>query len=206
MRVTRETFVFLQFFRRVFHSTLKLELCRHACRRRCRRRDAIISTCRYGKNMPTTALVAIGHFQAIWPCVDSGWPLHDLWPQQCIILWSGVPLTKFGSHRAFLKQLDLWMTFNLWWGHFKNTFLSLKGLSPIPLPIFSPISRSMTKCIARHTHTPTHPHPHTHLSVFVSPELSSVRDHRKFLSNRTGAFKRDIWTRAGNVIAPSLKY
>ena len=50
--ITRETFVFTV-FRRVFHSTLKLELCRHACRRR----DPIISTCRYGKNMPTTALV-----------------------------------------------------------------------------------------------------------------------------------------------------
>ena len=44
--ITRETFVFTV-FRRVFHSTLKLELCRHP----------IISTWRYGKNMPTTALV-----------------------------------------------------------------------------------------------------------------------------------------------------
>ena len=42
--ITRETFVFTV-FRRVFHSTLKLELCRHACRRR----DPIISTRRYGK-------------------------------------------------------------------------------------------------------------------------------------------------------------
>ena len=40
-------------FRWVFHLTLKLELCRHACRRR----DPIISACRYGKNMPTTALI-----------------------------------------------------------------------------------------------------------------------------------------------------
>ena len=54
--ITRETFVFTV-FQRVFHSTLKLELCRHACRRR----DPIISTCRYGKNMPTTALV-YGHY------------------------------------------------------------------------------------------------------------------------------------------------
>ena len=30
--------------------------------------------------------------------------------------------------------------------------------------------------------------------------------YRKFLSNRIGASKRDIWTRAGNVTAPSLKY
>ena len=50
--ITRETFVFTV-FRRVFHSILKLELCRHACRRR----DQIIPTCRYGKNMPTTALM-----------------------------------------------------------------------------------------------------------------------------------------------------
>ena len=50
--ITQETFVFTV-FRRVFHLILKLELCQHACRRR----DQIIPTCRYGKNMPTTALV-----------------------------------------------------------------------------------------------------------------------------------------------------
>ena len=50
--ITRETFVF-KVFRRVFNSSLKRELCRHACRRR----DPIISTCRYGKYMPTTALM-----------------------------------------------------------------------------------------------------------------------------------------------------
>ena len=48
--ITRETFVF-RVFQRVFHSTLKLELCRH--------RNPIILTCRYGKNMLTTALVII---------------------------------------------------------------------------------------------------------------------------------------------------
>ena len=52
--IIRETLVF-SVFRRVFHLILKLELCRHACRRR----DQIIPTCRYGKNMPTTALVII---------------------------------------------------------------------------------------------------------------------------------------------------
>ena len=50
--LTQETFVFT-IFRRVFHSILKLELCRNAYRHR----DQIILTCRYGKNMPTTALV-----------------------------------------------------------------------------------------------------------------------------------------------------
>ena len=50
-------------------------------------------------------LVAIRHFQAIWPLVDLSWPLHDLWPQQCITLWSGVLPTKFGSHRELLSKL-----------------------------------------------------------------------------------------------------
>ena len=27
--------------------------------------------------------------------------------------------TKFGGHRTFQKQLDLWVTFNLWQGHLK---------------------------------------------------------------------------------------
>ena len=60
--VTWETFVFTV-FRRVFHSILKLELCRHACRRR----DQIIPACRYGKNMPTTALV-LWHYCASRSC------------------------------------------------------------------------------------------------------------------------------------------
>ena len=57
--IIRETFVFTV-FRRVFHSILKLELCLHACRRR----DQIIPICRYGKNMPTTALVTTPFAQA----------------------------------------------------------------------------------------------------------------------------------------------
>ena len=58
--VTRESFVFTV-FRRVFHAILKLELCRHACRRR----DQIIATCRYGKNMPTTALVITNNLSSL---------------------------------------------------------------------------------------------------------------------------------------------
>ena len=57
-------------------------------------------------------LIAIGDFPAIWSLADSssGWPLHDLGPQQCTMLWWGVILTKFGSHRAFLRQIDpVWL-------------------------------------------------------------------------------------------------
>ena len=41
---------------------------------------------------------------------------------------------------------------------------------------------------------------------YLLPPVVTLLTYRKFLSNRTGASKRDIWTRAGNVIAPSLKY
>ena len=43
--------------------------------------------------------------KSIWPVVDPSWPLHDLWPQQCITLWSRVLPTKFGGLRAFLSNL-----------------------------------------------------------------------------------------------------
>ena len=49
--------------------------------------------------------VATGHSYGIWPLVDLGWPVHVLWPQQCITLWSWVLPTKFGGHRALLSQL-----------------------------------------------------------------------------------------------------
>ena len=70
--IIRETFVFTVFWR-VFHSILKLELYRHACRRR----DQIIPTCRYGKNMPTTAL---DFTQLLWVCANiSLLPVSSPW-------------------------------------------------------------------------------------------------------------------------------
>ena len=39
-------------------------------------------------------LVAIGHCLANWPLLDPSWPLHDLWPQQCITLWSVILPTQ----------------------------------------------------------------------------------------------------------------
>ena len=64
------------------------------------------------------SLVATGHFKGIWPLVDLGWPVHDLWPQQYITLWSWVLPTKFGGHRAFLSNLTLvdpwWPLHDLW--------------------------------------------------------------------------------------------
>ena len=46
-------------------------------------------------------LVGIGHFLSN---LTSGWPQYDLWPQHCIMLWSGFFLTN-GCHRAFLSNL-----------------------------------------------------------------------------------------------------
>ena len=60
----------------------------------------------FGQGFSPPNLVAIGHFQAIWPLVDPGWLLHDLWPQQCITLLSGVLSIKFGGHRALLSKLS----------------------------------------------------------------------------------------------------
>ena len=71
-----------------------------------------------------------------WP----GWPLCDLWPQQCTTLWSGVLLTKCRDHRTFLRQFDLWMT-HLWWGCSENMLL----------PSFSSMCQSVTKRIAGQT-------------------------------------------------------
>ena len=62
---------------------------------------------------PSNHLVAItGIPKDIWPLVDPGWPLRDLLPQQCTSLWSGVLPNKFDSHRAFVSQVDLCMTFD----------------------------------------------------------------------------------------------
>ena len=33
--------------------------------------------------------------------LTSGWPLHDLWPDKCITLWSSVLLTRFDLHSYF---------------------------------------------------------------------------------------------------------
>ena len=43
-----------------------------------------LAMCHSGQGFLLPNLVAIGDFLSIWPLVDSGWPMHDLWPQQCI--------------------------------------------------------------------------------------------------------------------------
>ena len=82
--ITRETFVFTV-FRRVFHLILKLELCRHACRRR----DQIIPTCRYGKNMPTTALV-ITHIYMFYKCAKGS--TEQILTKISLLLWNCLKL------------------------------------------------------------------------------------------------------------------
>ena len=53
-------------------------------------------------------LPIFGGHRAFLRNLTSGWPwltLHDIWPQQCITLWSWVLPTKFGGHRALLSKL-----------------------------------------------------------------------------------------------------
>ena len=76
------------------------------------------------------------------------------------MLWSEALLTKFGNHRAFLRQIDLWMTFDPRSGRFENMPTNLVGPSPTPMQSFSLIPRSMTKRIAGHTYIYTHTHTH----------------------------------------------
>ena len=55
----------------------------------------------FGQGFFLPSLVAIGLLSNL----ISGWPQHDFWQQQCITLWPGVLPIKFGSHRAFLRNL-----------------------------------------------------------------------------------------------------
>ena len=55
---------------------------------------------------------------------------------------------QFGSHRAFPRQIDPFMTYDPRWGRFKNIPTNLEGLSPTPMATFSLIPQSMRKHIA----------------------------------------------------------
>ena len=73
---------------------------------------------RSGQGFFLPNLVAIGHCLANWPLLDPSWPLHDLWSQQCITLWSVILPTKFGGHRALLSKLTpSWpqLTLHVFW-------------------------------------------------------------------------------------------
>ena len=63
-------------------------------------------------------LVAMGYSCTIYPWLTPSWPLYELWPKKCWTLQSGVFPTKFGGHKVFLKELDLWMTIDLWCDRF----------------------------------------------------------------------------------------
>ena len=67
-----------------------------------------------------------GISKQFYPWLTPGDPYMTFDPQQCITPWSGVLPAKFGSYRAFLRQLNIWMTFDLWWGRF------VKLLSTLP--------------------------------------------------------------------------
>ena len=90
----------------------------------------------------------LNNLTPVWPRLT----LHDLWPQQCTTLQSGDLPTKCGNHRVFIKQLDIWMTIELWWGRFEIMLSNLVGPSPTPVPSFSSIPQSTTKRIAVYTY------------------------------------------------------
>ena len=76
-------------------------------------------------------------------------------PSNALTDWSLVLPTKFGGNSAFLRQRDLWMTFELWWGCFKKSLSNLVGPSLYPMQNFSSIRWSTTKCTPRQTNMQT---------------------------------------------------
>ena len=104
-----------------------------------------------------TNLVDLGYSYTIWPVVYPRWPLHDLWPLcSCEgFFWPNL----VARHRAFVRQLDLWMSFDLWWDRFETMLSNLEGLPPIPMPSFSSVLQSMMKRTAGHRPTCIHTDP-----------------------------------------------
>ena len=96
-----------------------------------------INALHFGQGFLLANLVAIGHSWAIWPLLDSSWPLHDLWPQECITLQSGILPTKF----------TIWLLD----GHFQKLTTNLGGPFPTTLSSIGSMRRSTTKRIAGHT-------------------------------------------------------
>ena len=91
----------------------------------------------------------------LWPpCPPVAQPLTPADPCMTFdpsnTLHFGQGFYQFWQPKAFLRQLDLWMTFDHWWGHFELYSQKLRALPPTPKPSFSSVPRSMTKCISRH--------------------------------------------------------
>ena len=98
----------------------------------------------------------IGHSWAIWPLLTLVDPCMT--PEMHYSLVRDSFYTKFVGNRAFLKQLDLWMTFDLWWGRFENMLLNLVGPSPTPMPSSAPSSKHDETHSRTHLHTYLHTH------------------------------------------------
>ena len=70
-------------------------------------------------DFPTKFGCHIGHAWAVWPLLETDWPLHNLWPKECITLRLWVLPTKFGCHIGHawavwpLLETD-WPLHNLW--------------------------------------------------------------------------------------------
>ena len=98
----------------------------------------------FGQGFFLPNLVAVGHSGAIWPLVDPGWPLHDIWPHHCTTLWSRVAMGHF--------QGNLTSGWSLTFGGVALKICSQNSQTslavPYPMPIFSFTPQSTTKRIA----------------------------------------------------------
>ena len=81
---------------------------------------------------------------AIWHC-QANWPLHDIWPQQCITLRSGVLPTKYGGHRALLSKLThTWPQLTHTWPSTQAMHFSLVSNSSHQIWWLKGISKQLT--------------------------------------------------------------
>ena len=53
---------------------------------------------------------------------------------------------------TFLKQLELWVTFDHWWGRFENMLSKFLSLSPTPMTSFSSIPQTATLTYLHNMH------------------------------------------------------
>ena len=104
-------------------------------------------------------LVANGDFLPIWPLTNPRWPLSWALTSAMYFTLVKVFFYQFGSHRAFLRNLGLWMTFDLCWGRFENNMLSKNGVYPALCRV---LAQYLLKYDEMHSRTNTHTLPQTH--------------------------------------------
>ena len=108
---------------------------------------------------PSYRMAFLSNSTSGWPQLTSAWHLTQ---GMHYISVAGSSYQIRGGYEPFPKQVDLWMTFDLWWGHLENMLLG-SGAHPLYLHAkFQPRASKHEETHSwTHTRTPTHTTPHT---------------------------------------------